>query len=81
MTTATKPTVEELEEKIDDLAAIIGRLTYALFGNGWREPDDCGDPALVWHVEMSDEGTEDEAPVGWWHYKGIGEDEEVRDDA
>ena len=63
--------IDELETKLSDLAAFVGRLTDAIFGAHWDEydDDDSGRPRLVWHEEIIDAGTPDEGPVGWWAYK------------
>lgn len=73
-TTTEAKTAEErihaLEQQVDQLAEFVGRLTFGAFGGNFKSYDVGDDQLLVWHEELCDEGTEDEALVGWWVYKG-----------
>ena len=69
--TATKTAeqrIAELEEKVEDLASFVGRLTASVHGATFREWDPGVDELLLWHEEIAAPGTEDECLVSWWYY-------------
>jgi hypothetical protein len=77
MAAATKTDAErivELEEKINDLADFVGRLTDATFGAGFRDYDR-GEPCLTWEEYVSDEGTPDEDRIWWWTFESARQEE------
>lgn len=80
-TTAETKTAEErlaaVEQKVDDLAAFVGRLTAATFGDDFAKYDPLIEPLLEWETELMDAGTEDEFLFGRWVYQR----EEMSDDA
>ena len=76
-TTAKAPTTDErirvLEEKVDDLASFVGRVTDAVFGKRFDEHDRQDDGLLVWKEVVPYSSTENGEVVGdvvgWWEYR------------
>lgn len=71
--TATKTAearIAELEQKVEDLADFVGRVTAGIFGNSFHAKYDCAeDGLLVWKEVPADPDDPEDMDVGWWTYK------------
>ncbi len=74
MPSSTEERVAELVQKVDDLAAFVGRLMYGMVGANFAQYDPADDDLLVWHEEVDTElgKTRGHGPIGWWTYKTEG---------
>lgn len=62
--------IAELEQKVEDLAGFVGRLTRGMFGDDFDKYDCREEPLLVWEqFAPLPEDDDDDEPVGWWTYQ------------
>lgn len=79
---ATESRIAELEEKVEELANYLGRVTAGIFGDNFEAKYDCGeDGLLVWNHVPADPEDPDDIDVGWWVYKAPGAPKAASGDA
>lgn len=61
--------ITRLEQQVQDLAEIVGKLSYLVFGDeGKTVPNQDNMLRVDWHFEFDDEPGHEHEEVGWWTF-------------